>query len=147
MLLANVATYALSHVPNLAVWMFQESAVGWDPVSLWKQMGILAKAVVIILFVMSGWSIGVMIDRAMAFSAARKHRVPLRPRSPVPCAKGKSKKPSRLLNATRRAIWRRLSPPACTNSRRTASPAISPANRLKPRSAPWSVPKPSPTPN
>ena len=72
MLLANVATYALSHVPNVAVWMFQEGAVGWDPVSLWKQMGILAKAVVIILFVMSGWSIGVMIDRAMAFSAARK---------------------------------------------------------------------------
>ena len=72
MLLANVATYALSHVPNVAVWMFQEGAVGWDPVSLWKQMGVLAKIVVIILFVMSGWSIGVMIDRAMAFSAARK---------------------------------------------------------------------------
>src|SRR5664279_1756883 len=72
MFLANVATYALSHVPNAAVWMFQEAAVGWDPVSLWKQMGVLAKIVVIILFVMSGWSIGVMIDRAMAFSAARK---------------------------------------------------------------------------
>jgi biopolymer transport protein ExbB/biopolymer transport protein TolQ len=72
MLLANVATYALSHVPNVAVWMFQEGAVGWDPVSLWKQMGILAKLVVIILFIMSGWSIGVMIDRAMAYSAARK---------------------------------------------------------------------------
>src|ERR1039457_7036065 len=72
MLLANVATYALSHVPSVAVWMFQEGAVGWDPVSLWKQMGILAKLVVLILFIMSGWSIGVMIDRAMAFSAARK---------------------------------------------------------------------------
>src|SRR5664279_282671 len=72
MLLANVATYALSHVPTVAVWMFQEGAVGWDPVSLWKQMGILAKIVVLILFIMSGWSIGVMIDRAMAFSAARK---------------------------------------------------------------------------
>ncbi len=58
--------------PQLAAWMFQEAAVGWDPVSLWKQMGILAKIVVIILFIMSGWSIGVMIDRAMAFSAARK---------------------------------------------------------------------------
>ena len=63
MLLANAATYALSHVPNVAVWMFQEAAVGWDPVSLWKQMGWLAKIVVIILFIMSGWSIGVMIDR------------------------------------------------------------------------------------
>src|SRR5271169_2215541 len=72
MFLANVATYALSHVPNVAVWMFQEAQVGWDPVSLWKQMGVLAKIVVIILFIMSGWSIGVMIDRAMAYSAARK---------------------------------------------------------------------------
>lgn len=54
MLLANVATYALSHVPSVAVWMFQEGAVGWDPVSLWKQMGILAKIVVLILFIMSG---------------------------------------------------------------------------------------------
>ena len=70
MFLANVATYALSHVPSVAVWMYQEAAVGWDPVSLWKQMGILAKLVVLILFIMSGWSIGVMIDRAMAFSAA-----------------------------------------------------------------------------
>ena len=32
----------------------------------------LAKFVVVILFIMSGWSIGVMIDRWMAFSAARK---------------------------------------------------------------------------
>ena len=35
-------------------------------------MGKPAKAVVIILFFMSAWSIGVMIDRWMAFSAARK---------------------------------------------------------------------------
>ena len=35
-------------------------------------MGSLAKAVVIGLFIMSAWSIGVMIDRLMAYSAARK---------------------------------------------------------------------------
>src|SRR6201988_1620599 len=72
MFLANLATYAISHVPTAATWIFQEAQVGWDPVSLWRQMGILAKIVVVILFIMSGWSIGVMIDRAMAFSAARK---------------------------------------------------------------------------
>ncbi len=72
MFLANLATYSLSHVPTVAAWIFQEATVGWDPISLWKQMGILAKIVVLILFIMSGWSIGVMIDRAMAFSAARK---------------------------------------------------------------------------
>src|SRR5712664_4638434 len=46
--------------------------VGWDPRSLWHQMGSLAKVVVIGLFFMSAWSIGVMIDRLMAYNAARK---------------------------------------------------------------------------
>ena len=75
MFFANLATLALYNAHLAATWLFQDAeggAVGWDPVSLWKQMGILAKIVVIILFIMSGWSIGVMIDRALAFSAARK---------------------------------------------------------------------------
>src|SRR5271157_741836 len=50
--------------------LFQE--VGFDVVHLWTQMGILAKLVVGLLFVMSAYSIGVMIDRFMAYSAARK---------------------------------------------------------------------------
>jgi len=72
MFVANLAALTLTHISTMAAWVFQEQAVGWDPISLWHQMGIPAKAVVIILFIMSGWSIGVMIDRAMAFSAARK---------------------------------------------------------------------------
>ena len=57
-----------------ALWLLQEGggAVGWDIRSLWLQMGPLAKAVVAVMFIMSAWSIGVMIDRLMAFSAARK---------------------------------------------------------------------------
>jgi biopolymer transport protein ExbB/biopolymer transport protein TolQ len=61
---------------QLQVWslyLLQESgSVGWDPRSLWVQMGPLAKFVVIGLFLMSAYSIGVMIDRLMAYSAARK---------------------------------------------------------------------------
>jgi len=72
MFVANVATHTLSHMSTMAVWMFQDQPVAWDPISLWKQMGFIARTVVVILFIMSGWSIGVMIDRAMAFSAARK---------------------------------------------------------------------------
>lgn len=57
-----------------AFWLLQEGGanVGWDLRSLWHQMGPLAKIVVAVLFLMSAWSIGVMIDRLMAFSAARK---------------------------------------------------------------------------
>jgi biopolymer transport protein ExbB len=56
------------------MWLLQEgpTTVGFDPLSLWRQMGIPARLVVISLFVMSAWSIGVMIDRWLAFSAARK---------------------------------------------------------------------------
>src|ERR1017187_9107474 len=58
------------------VWAFlllqEQGPIGWDPRSLWAQMGIPAKLVVILLFLMSAWSIGVMIDRLMAYSAARK---------------------------------------------------------------------------
>jgi biopolymer transport protein ExbB len=71
-MLANLATVVLANVPAIGAVIFQEGGVGWDPVSLWRQMGWLARIVVIILFIMSGWSIGVMIDRWLAFSAARK---------------------------------------------------------------------------
>jgi biopolymer transport protein ExbB/biopolymer transport protein TolQ len=60
---------------QLQVWalMLQAGgAVGFDIRSMWAQMGIAAKIVVILLFIMSAYSIGVMIDRALAFSAARK---------------------------------------------------------------------------
>jgi biopolymer transport protein ExbB len=70
-MLVAMATLALSHMPA-AMWLFQEESISWDPISMWGQMGWLARIVVIILFIMSGWSIGVMIDRWMAFSAARK---------------------------------------------------------------------------
>jgi biopolymer transport protein ExbB len=57
-----------------AFWLLQEGggAVGWDVRSLWNQMHTLARLVVGVMFLMSAWSIGVMIDRLMAFSAARK---------------------------------------------------------------------------
>jgi biopolymer transport protein ExbB/biopolymer transport protein TolQ len=56
---------------NLAFFFFQEGGIGFDPISMWNQMGWLAKAVVIILFLESAWSIGIMIDRLMAYNAAK----------------------------------------------------------------------------
>ena len=50
----------------------QEAAVGFDLRSMWTQMGWMAKGVVIVLFIMSAWSIGIMIDRLIVFNAARK---------------------------------------------------------------------------
>jgi biopolymer transport protein ExbB len=57
----------------MSLFLLQEGeSVGWDPVHLWAQMGVPAKLVVILLFIMSAYSIGVMIDRFLAFSAAKK---------------------------------------------------------------------------
>ena len=61
---------------QLQVWAFlfmaEGGALGFDLRSMWDQMGFLARAVVILLFIMSAYSIGVMIDRWLAYSAARK---------------------------------------------------------------------------
>jgi biopolymer transport protein ExbB len=61
-------------VLQMQVWAFlllQEGQVSFDLRGMWSQMDWLARAVVIILFIMSAWSIGVMIDRLMAFNGAR----------------------------------------------------------------------------
>ena len=56
-----------------ALMLLQESgAIGFDLLSMWNQMGAMARAIVIILFIMSAWSIGIMIDRLIAYNAARK---------------------------------------------------------------------------
>jgi biopolymer transport protein ExbB/biopolymer transport protein TolQ len=61
---------------QLQVWSFlflqETGAISFDLRSMWAQMGWMAKAVVVILFIMSAWSIGVMIDRMMVYNAARK---------------------------------------------------------------------------
>ena len=67
------ASQTITHIPAVLA-MFQDTGeqVGWDPLSLWRQMGILGRTDVVVLFFMSAWSIGVMIDRYIAFNAARK---------------------------------------------------------------------------
>jgi biopolymer transport protein ExbB/biopolymer transport protein TolQ len=57
----------------MQVWgfLFLQEAVSFDPLSMWHHMGIVDKGVVLLMFFMSAWSIGVMIDRWIAFNAAR----------------------------------------------------------------------------
>jgi biopolymer transport protein ExbB len=59
---------------TLSLWLLQGEAgtPGFDPISMWRSMGWPARFVVIVLVFMSAWSIGVMIDRWIAYSAARK---------------------------------------------------------------------------
>ena len=57
---------------NLFAMMMLQQEVGFDLPTMWHNMGAPAKGVVVLLAVMSAWSIGVMIDRYLAFSQARK---------------------------------------------------------------------------
>jgi biopolymer transport protein ExbB/biopolymer transport protein TolQ len=50
----------------------QQQQAGFSIVEMWHSMGWLPKAVVFVLLIMSVWSLAVMIDRALYFSAARK---------------------------------------------------------------------------
>jgi len=56
-----------------ALWLFQEGeGISFDPRTVWGNMSLIDKVIVTVLFIMSAWSIGVMIDRVLAYSAARK---------------------------------------------------------------------------
>src|SRR6187399_155195 len=57
---------------NLLGMALLQEPVGFDLITMWNNMGLMAKGVVAILAIMSAWSIGVMIDRFLYFSSARK---------------------------------------------------------------------------
>ena len=66
----------------LGLWFQDQAAptVGFSPIELAHNMGPVALAVVGVLFIMSIWSLAVMIDRALYFSAARKQSREFAPR-------------------------------------------------------------------
>jgi biopolymer transport protein ExbB/TolQ len=69
-ILAHIANVASSHsFASLA--MFQETSNSFSLTDMWGHMSWIPKGIVMLLFVMSIWSLAVMIDRALYFSAAR----------------------------------------------------------------------------
>ena len=71
MILAQLAHFASHTVSSLALFQ-DEQTVSFSPMGLWDHMGWLARCVAILLFIESIWSLAVMIDRYLYFSAARK---------------------------------------------------------------------------
>ena len=83
MILAQLSQLA-AHQAALAVFFFQDAApsVGFSPMELWHNMGPAAKAVVGVLFIMSIWSLAVIIDRALYFRT-KQSRLPTATRSRI----------------------------------------------------------------
>ncbi len=79
MILAHLTQFA-PHTSVLAAFFQDQAAPGFSVVDMWHQMGWLPKAVVFVLLIMSVWSLAVMIDRALYFSAARKQSREFAPR-------------------------------------------------------------------
>lgn len=67
MFFASFAVHALANIQIAAVLIAR-----WDPSKVWGDMQWPARGIVVILLVMSAWSLGVMIDRWIAYRAARK---------------------------------------------------------------------------
>jgi biopolymer transport protein ExbB/biopolymer transport protein TolQ len=82
-ILAHVVSHLAANPAALGFW-FQDQAAGgstdFSPLGLWGNMGWLARGVVLVLFIMSIWSLAVIIDRALYFSAARKQSRDFAPR-------------------------------------------------------------------
>jgi biopolymer transport protein ExbB len=74
MLFAHLASSIFGKTP-MAMFLLFQSTNGpsrMDLMEMWTHMGWPARSVAIILLGMSAWSIGVMMDRWLAFQAARK---------------------------------------------------------------------------
>jgi biopolymer transport protein ExbB/biopolymer transport protein TolQ len=64
----------------MAAFFQDQQQVSFSIVDMWHSMGWLPKGVVFLLLIMSVWSLAVMIDRALYFSAARKQSREFAPR-------------------------------------------------------------------
>jgi biopolymer transport protein ExbB/biopolymer transport protein TolQ len=73
------SSHATTHLAALGFFQAQQT-VGFSAMDLWNNMGWLARGVVFVLFIMSIWSLAVMIDRWLYFSAARKQSREFAPR-------------------------------------------------------------------
>jgi biopolymer transport protein ExbB/TolQ len=74
MLIAHLASSMLAKTPIAALLLFQSGGgtPRFDLWQMWVHMGWPARSIAIILLGMSAWSMGVMMDRWLAFQAARK---------------------------------------------------------------------------
>ena len=115
-------THLVANPSALGMFFQEQQTVGFSPLELWHNMGYLAKGVVIILFVMSIWSLAVIIDRCALFQC-RPQAVARVCSAGCRCIEGRQvwMRRSRLLTATRSRIWPRWSQPVCRSSAASVS--------------------------
>jgi biopolymer transport protein ExbB/biopolymer transport protein TolQ len=92
MLCASVSNLVSVKTHLAAVWIFEESTRRFDPWKVWSGMEWPARTIVLVLLVMSAWSLGVMIDRWVAYRAAAQAVAPVCSSSRGRAARGQSRR-------------------------------------------------------
>ena len=106
------------------------------------------KRVVIVMFIMSAWSIGVMIDRLMAFSAARKQSRAFAPAVAGALREGKLDEAIKIADRYKKSHLAKVVVAGLQEFQaHQGSARRFRVKRSKPPSALWNAPKPLCTPN
>ncbi|MEZ5287682.1 MAG: hypothetical protein R2712_23345 [Vicinamibacterales bacterium] len=104
---------------------FAQEGGGLDLIEMFEQMGVVAMAIAVVLFIMSFWSVGVAIERIYTFSQAKKQSKLYAPQVAKHLKEGRLKEAIALLGqGCAAATSRRSCSPACrsTGSSRRAAP-------------------------
>jgi biopolymer transport protein ExbB/TolQ len=92
----------------IALWLFQGEGTQFDLRQLWAHMGWPARSIVIILLIMSAWSLGVMMDRWMVFRAARRQSLQFAPVAAGALREGKVEEAILVANRNKRSHLARV---------------------------------------
>jgi len=131
-ILAQLST--ISHAPLAMFLQDSGGTVNFSFLGLWGNMGWMARGVVGVLFIMSIWSLAVIIDRALYFRAARAQSREFAPKVAGALKDGRLDERSSWATAARSRTWRRLSPPDCRSSAASVQAARSRWSRWRARS-------------
>jgi len=137
----------LAHFASHTVALFQEGeqTVSFSPMGLWNHMGWLARCVAILLFIESIWSLAVMIDRYLYFSAARKQSREFAPKVAGALKDSKLEEAIKIADRNKKS---HLAEVVTAGLQEFRVPLV--CRRKRPsraRSALWNAPKPSCTPS
>jgi biopolymer transport protein ExbB/biopolymer transport protein TolQ len=133
MLPANFVHLVFAKTNCAAVWLLQSSDPGFhrDPWGMIVNMGWPARAVVVALLIMSAWSIGVMIDRGLAFRAARRQSRQFAPAVGGALREGKLEEAIRVAERNKKSHLARVVTSGLQEFQLRESSAATPAEKIE----------------
>jgi len=138
-------THLASHMVNSLALFQEEQAVSFSPLGLWNNMGWLVRGVVIVLFVESIWSLAVMIDRYLYFSAARKQSREFAPKVAGALKDSKLEEAIKIADRSKKSHLAEVVTAGLQEFR--ASSGIANDETIASSAARWRGPRPSSTPS